>query len=159
MSFSGCCGGDSVPITDWTERRKAVAFVAIVVVAIVALFWAAAVLYEPNLSSSPGTISVGMRMEGSTWVLWYNATATANTTAFVFLLEASAARGFAVTWTSYGPPLSAVLVVSINGDANGQDGRYWQFWVDGRYSGVGADHAVLRNGAFVEWRFAPAGEG
>ena len=142
----------------WSEHRKAVAFTAVVGVSVVGLLWAGALLNRVDVSGTPSVAGIRMHIEGATRALWYNATATRNVTAFTFLLEASAVRGFEVTWSRWSPPLSAVLVTSIGGDGNGADGRYWQFWIDGRYASVGADHAVLHDGAFVEWRFVPSQE-
>ncbi len=144
---------------EWSERRKAVAFGAVLVASILGLLAAGQALNRVDVSAHPIVAGVSMRIEGAGSVLWYNATATQNVTAFAFLLEAAAARGFSVAWFSWGPPLNGVLVTSIGGDANGQGNRYWQFWVDGQYARAGADHVVLHDGAFIEWRFVPSVEG
>ena len=143
---------------EWSERRKAVAFAAILMASAAGLLWAGQSLNRVDVSGTSVVTDVHMRVEGAAWSLWYNATATRNVTAFAFLVEAAAARGFNVTSSEWAPPLSAVFVESIAGDVNGAGGRYWQFWVDGRYANVGADHAVLHDGTFVEWRFVAAQE-
>ena len=143
---------------EWSEPRKAVAFAAILMASAAGLLWAGQSLNTVDVSRTSVVTDVHMRVEGAAWSLWYNATATRNVTAFEFLVEAAGARGFNVTWSAWGPPLSAVFVESVAGDVNGAGGRYWQFWVDGRYANVGADHAVLHAGAFVEWRFVAAQE-
>ena len=134
------------------------AFVTALAVSVTGLLWAGQTLNQVEIAGIRGVTDVHMRLEGSAWVLWYNATASPNVTAFAFLREAADARGLNVTWSEWAPPLSAVFVESIAGDVNGAGGRYWQFWVDGRYANVGADHAVLHDGAFVEWRFVSAQE-
>ena len=143
---------------EWSERRKAVAFAAILAASAAGLLLAGQFLNRVDVSGTSVVTDVYMRVEGAAWSLWYNATATRNVTVFAFLVEAAAARGFNVTWSAWGPPLSAVFVESVASDVNGAGGRYWQFWVDGRYANVGADHVVLHDGAFVEWRFVSAQE-
>ena len=143
---------------EWSERRKAIAFAAVLAISVAGLLSAGQFLNRVDVSNVPSISGVRLHLEGAMWSLWYNATATQNVTAFTFLLEAAAVRGFHVTWAQWTPPLSAVFVQSIAGDVNGADGRYWQFWIDGRYAAVGADHAVLHDGAFVEWRFVPSQE-
>ena len=146
---------------EWSERRKAIAFGAVLVAAVSGLLWSGEFLNRVDVSGLSLVRDVSMRIEGSGSVLWYNATATRNVTAFAFLLEAGATKGFSVTWFSYGPPLSGVLVTSIGGDANGAGNpqRFWQFWIDDRYATAGADRVVLHDGASIEWRFVPSLEG
>jgi len=45
------------------------------------------------------------------------------------------------------------LIESIGGIKNGEKGRYWQYWVNGKYSDVAADKYILKNGDFVIWKF------
>lgn len=143
---------------DWSEARRAVAFGIAVAVAASGLLWTASNLNRAPAASSGEPIGVQMRIDGASATIWYNAT-TRNATVFAFLLEAASIRGFEVTWSTWGPPLDAVFVESIAGDVNGEGSRYWRFWIDGVYSAVGADHAGLQDGAFVEWRFQPGGGG
>jgi len=85
--------------------------------------------------------------------------ATTNNTAFAILREASVALGFSLTYVPYEIP-KGVFVTGINGSANGDGGRYWQYWVDGTYGTVAADHQALRDGAVVLWTFSiPSGGG
>lgn len=46
-----------------------------------------------------------------------------------------------------------VFIESINGIKNGDDGKYWQYYVDGVLGDVAADKKVLKKGEKVEWRF------
>lgn len=50
--------------------------------------------------------------------------------------------------SSYG-----TMVTSINGLANGTNGKYWMYYVDGKQAAVGADAYVLRGGEQVTWKF------
>lgn len=46
------------------------------------------------------------------------------------------------------------LVVSMHGEKNGTDDRYWQYTVNHVAPQIGADAYVLHDGDVVEWRFA-----
>lgn len=46
-----------------------------------------------------------------------------------------------------------VFIESIGGVANGDEGKYWQYYVNGTLGEVAADKKVLKEGDGVEWRF------
>lgn len=46
-----------------------------------------------------------------------------------------------------------IMVDKIGGRANGQNKKYWQFFVNNQYAQTGADKTFLKNGDNVEWRF------
>lgn len=48
------------------------------------------------------------------------------------------------------------MVVQIEDSKNGDKNRYWQFWVNGQYSEVGADSYVLQERDLVRWVFTDA---
>ena len=88
----------------------------------------------------------------------YRPNATSNNTVFGLLLEASRALGFSVRYAVYEIP-NGVLVTAINGSANGDGGRYWQYWVNGVYGAVSADHGALHDNDVVMWEFTLSQEG
>ena len=45
------------------------------------------------------------------------------------------------------------IIESINDFKSGTDGKYWQYWVNGKYSQVGASAYKIQPGDVVEWRF------
>ena len=47
-----------------------------------------------------------------------------------------------------------VLVSKIADKANGQEQKYWQFYVNGKQPMVSADKYLPKNGDQIEWRFA-----
>ena len=51
-----------------------------------------------------------------------------------------------------------VLVMKIGDKENGQDQRYWQYWVNNQHANVGAGDYILRSGDVVEWKFLPSQE-
>lgn len=46
-----------------------------------------------------------------------------------------------------------VFVESIAGVPNGKDGKYWQYYVNGKLGEVAADKKEVKVGDKVEWRF------
>jgi hypothetical protein len=45
------------------------------------------------------------------------------------------------------------LVTQIGDLKNGFEGKYWQFWINGAYSQVGASSYKPRAGDMIEWKF------
>lgn len=46
------------------------------------------------------------------------------------------------------------LIESIDGRKNGKGRKYWKFWVNGKFSLVGASNSLLKNKDRVMWRYA-----
>ena len=134
-----------------SERLQAVVFVVVLGLAIAGLYAYIQVSQPPPVTAS-GVVRVSLLIDGAAWTISYGPVETWNNTAYSLLLEASTTLGFPVQAVHYSIP-NGVFVTSINGTTNGQDGRYWQFWVDGTYPQVGADHVALADGDTVTWRF------
>lgn len=47
-----------------------------------------------------------------------------------------------------------VLVTKIKEQKNGQDNKYWQYYVNGQMPQVGADKYIPKSGEKIEWIFA-----
>ncbi len=50
-------------------------------------------------------------------------------------------------------PGLGVLVTRIGERKNGEQGKYWQYWVNGAYADKGPDAYVVKPGDAIEWRF------
>jgi len=140
-----------------TERAQAVLFAAVLMTAIAGLY-GAAILLQPAPVSVYAVGSVRLDVEGAGWSIRYTPSATNNNTVFGLLLEASAKFGFTVAYITYQIP-QGVFVTAINGSMNGDGGRYWQYWVNGAYGTVAADHAALHDHDVVLWNFSASLEG
>ena len=141
-----------------SERVQAVAFVAILIVAVAGLYAVVQAL-QPAAIQTLIVRHARLDVKGEAWSIRYEPAATTNNTAFAILQEASVALGFSVTYVPYEIP-KGVFVTGINGSMNGDGGRYWQYWVDGTYGTVAADHQGLRDGDVVQWTFSvPSGGG
>ena len=140
------------------ERVKAALFAAVIVVSAVGLI-AGAQAFRPQPPVLTEGIPLSMTIEGAGWTISYTTNRTTNNTVFLFLLEAARTLHFAVQWSNWSPPYSAVFIDAINGSLNNDGGRWWVFWVDGVYANTAADLAVLSGGEAIAWRFVLSGGG
>jgi hypothetical protein len=76
-----------------------------------------------------------------------------NETAFSAIQNQTTIRDIGFAYEDYGD--MGMLVTKI-GDKESGDGFYWQYWVNGQYSQVGASAYKIRNGDAIEWRFTDA---
>ncbi len=143
----------------WNPNRRSVALAALFAVVLafaVAGVWALANATLPRSVPPPSKpLHIRLMIAGNGWQTAYESNASWNNTAFSFLLEGARSLDLSVTWQNYTVPANAVFVSSVGGDVNGNGGRWWQYWIDGAYGSVGADHAALNDGDVLEWRFAP----
>jgi len=139
-----------VPGDAWS-RWRAFAFFAVLLVAIAVLFAGASALYR--VPPAAVVHDVHLRVEGPGWTIEYRADTTPNSTAYAILAEAADRLGFVLDARRYVAPLDSVLVESINGTRNGEDGLWWLYWVDGAYGDVGADRKALHDGSEALWAF------
>ncbi|MEK7104016.1 MAG: DUF4430 domain-containing protein [Patescibacteria group bacterium] len=81
---------------------------------------------------------------------------TSSSTVFSILQAVGQKENFVITYKNY--PEMGILVESIGGMVNGQDNKYWQYWVNDILGEVAADKKFLKSGDKVEWKFdiAPA---
>ncbi len=75
-----------------------------------------------------------------------------NTTVYGLLEKASKIYNFSYEATYY-PQFRSYYIESINGVRNGVDGKYWQYWINGKYGETGASLQPIKNGDVVEWKW------
>jgi len=96
--------------------------------------------------------SVKMVILGDEWIIEDNLIAFNDDTVFSLLERISYKNDFSLKYTYY-EQFDSILINSINGVVNGEDGKYWQYYVNGDIPMVGADKYTVSNGDYVEWRF------
>lgn len=47
-----------------------------------------------------------------------------------------------------------VLISQIGKKKNGEEEKYWQYWINNEHAKVGADSYLLQGGENIEWKFA-----
>ena len=140
-----------------SERQQAVVFAAILLTAIAGLY-ATTQLLQPAPVQAQVVGSATLDVRGDGWSIRYAPAVTTNNTAFGILSEASARLGFPLSYAIFQIP-QGVFVTAINGSVNGEGGRYWQYWVNGVYGDVAADHEALHDGDVVLWSFSASQDG
>lgn len=96
--------------------------------------------------------SVKMVILGDEWIIEDNLIAFNDDTVFSILERISYKNDFPLKYTYY-EQFDSILIDSINNVVNGEDGKYWQYYVNGDIPMVGADKYTVSNGDYVEWRF------
>ena len=96
--------------------------------------------------------NVRLRVIAPHWNIEYSVVMTENVTVADFLFECADHYGFTVQkkyWKGY----RSFLIEAINDIENGEDNRYWQYYVNGRFVDVGCSNYFLDDTDVVEWRF------
>ncbi len=81
-----------------------------------------------------------------------NTIATKNSTVYGFLIEAANIENYDVKTTYYGL-YGSVFIDSISTYENGQENKYWIYYVNGESGTVGADKQIIKTGDIIEWKF------
>lgn len=100
--------------------------------------------------------NVSMNIITPTWSLDYSGGRTANVTVAGFLHEAARALNVSIE-EKYYASYHSYYVSGINGSVNGDDGLYWQYYVNGSLPMVGCSQYVFHDNDTVEWRFEKPG--
>ena len=74
-------------------------------------------------------------------------------TVFALLRQTLEKNGLGFEYQDYGA--MGVLVKKIGNQENStQAGKYWQYWVNGKFSTVGSSGYKVKPGDVIEWRYA-----
>jgi hypothetical protein len=137
---------------------QAVALVVVLALAFAGLWILSEQLREKDEVKSPGSpIEVSLIIHGDGWTINYHDVPTLNNTVFKILIECSQVYNFSVDykhWEGY----DSIFVNSINGTSNGQDNKWWQYYVNGEYGEIGCDKKEIFEGDLVEWKFEEPGQ-
>jgi hypothetical protein len=96
--------------------------------------------------------SVRIVIVGDDWIIDDNLVAIKGDTVFSILERCSEKNGFSIDSTYYAQ-FDSTLINSINNDAGGTNGKYWQYYVNGMLPSIGADKYVISNGDVLTWSF------
>ena len=108
------------------------------------------VIQEFLTKSSPGpsiiTIDFG---DGSTKTLKIQPDGVK--TLFQIMKERFSEEGIELNYETYSG--LGEFITQIGSKKNGEGDRYWQFWVNGAYSQVGASSYIVKVGDIIKWKF------
>ncbi len=136
------------------RRDMIIYIIAILSLAVIILF---ASNYFSNSSKVDDSLDavvhhVSLKIIAPNWSIFYLDVTTSNNTVADLLFECADVYNFSVEksfWTGY----DSFFIEAINGTRNGEDGRYWQYYVNGEYADIGCSLYVLHDYDVVEWRF------
>ncbi|UCD93122.1 MAG: DUF4430 domain-containing protein [Methanobacteriota archaeon] len=132
------------------ERYKAILFGTVVVIGVIGLAYLGN--YITGQPVEQGQVrNLQISIVGEDWSIDCTMEETTNNTVYRLLLECSEIYGFEVEGTVW-QPYNAVFVDSVNDVENG-DGKWWQYYVNGKYGEISSDRKQLFDGDLVEWRF------
>jgi len=77
---------------------------------------------------------------------------TTNATAYGFLIEAAKIGEYDVKTTYYGI-YDSLLIESISNIENGQNNKYWIYYINSESGSIAADKQIIENNDIIEWRF------
>ena len=75
-----------------------------------------------------------------------------NPTVYSLLIKASNDYDFSVG-RKYYDQYQSHYIFSINNVAEGENNKFWQYYINGNYGAVGADLQTLKDNDFIEWKF------
>lgn len=146
-------------ISTITKRRRIIdiCIYLIIVVILLALVVVISRTEWLSLSVQQGNHSevvenVQMRIISPNWNIEYSVVITENVTVADFLIECADHNDFTIQkkyWTGY----KSFLIEAINDIENGDDDRYWQYYVNDKFADVGCSNYFLDDNDVVEWRF------
>lgn len=99
--------------------------------------------------------NVSMKISSPQWSIEYLHRNTKNVTVASFLFECGTYYNFSVQkeyWKGY----YSFFIIGIHDIENGDNGRYWQYYVDDQFADVGCSNYFLNDNDVVEWRFEPS---
>ncbi len=132
-------------------KRSVTAGIVAFILVIISLTGCISTSLEPS-ESKRIVENVDMKIIAPDWDIAYMNVTTENVTVADFLFECAEHYNFSVKadyWSGY----DSLFIKAINGMDNGEDGNYWQYYVNGKFANVGCSRYYLKNNDVVEWRF------
>ena len=96
--------------------------------------------------------NVSMTISSPEWTVVYANVTTTNVTVADLLFECAERHNFSIK-ANYWQGYTSLFVEAIHDIKNGEDGRYWQYYVNSRFADVGCSNYFLQDNDVVEWRF------
>lgn len=75
-----------------------------------------------------------------------------NKTLWQIMKDIFTKNGINVAYQDYGGDLG-IFITEIEGKKNGENGNYWQYFINGKYANIGVSNYILKQGDIIEWRF------
>ncbi len=137
---------------------KTIALAVLFSALIFGILYANGSLYKNGSTQTGNAEETARSLEEQAPVLEYVIIVEESGTVAEQLLNYAKENNIEIKYKDYGPGMG-IFVQSIAGvpeDINAKTDKWWQFWVNGKYSNKGASLLDVNKGDEIIWRFAPA---
>jgi hypothetical protein len=96
--------------------------------------------------------TITVQIKTPTWSLTYSSSNTSNITVADLLFECCTHFNITIEkeyWVGY----NSFFITSIGNYFNGDDGRYWQYYVNEQYADVGCSQYIVEDNDVICWNF------
>ena len=126
--------------------------IVVIVLIIIVFIFSKFNLFADEVSANDYVENVSMIITSPSWSLEYQNISTENVTVADLLFECASLKNFTVDkefWQGY----NSFFIEAINDIQNGEEDKYWQYYVNGEFAGIGSSSYLLEDNDVVEWRF------
>ena len=139
-----------------TIKKNFIQYIAIIVVLLSLVIIVSSTnlfsIFTPQEKSENLIYDVSIIITSPEWNIKYTNVTTSNYTVADLLFECADVYNFSVK-KSYFPGYNSYYIDEINGIVNGNDNRYWQYYVNNELADMGCSTYLLQDGDIVEWCF------
>jgi hypothetical protein len=108
---------------------------------------------KPTPENKANTVNYIINL-GEQKLVWSKDISSVKTTALELLSEMTTEKKVVLETKDYAG--LGKMIIKIGDLTNGQDNKYWQYWVNGKTASVGADSYQVEANDIIEWKFEPS---
>ncbi len=141
-----------------TRKRDVIVYLCIAVMLIMIIYYVSVsdlFQHQNNANQKPYVNNVELTISAPNWTVSYMAENTSNITVADFLFE-WANKEEIVIEKQYFSGYDSFLIEVIGNYSNGNQDRYWQYYVNEKYAGIGCSAYILDDNDTVLWSFEPS---
>jgi len=127
-------------------------YLSVVIVLVVIVILVSSTNLFENVESKEYIDNVSLKIISPSWSISYLNISTKNTTVADLLSECADKYNFTIE-KEFFQGYDSFLFIAINNLENGDDDKYWQYYVNGKFADVGCSKFVLNDNDIIEWRF------
>lgn len=144
-----------IPFTVKTGKIHKFAAISIIVI-LVALSFSGTAMEVPDkgnvwLENSDET-SVKVVLDGNGWSIKDRIVVSQKQSVFSILKKVTDKNDITLNYKYY-EKYDSYMINSINNDVNGEENKYWQYYVNGELASKGSDKIFVSNGDSVKWKY------
>ncbi len=140
-----------------TSRKKdVIVYLCIAVMLIMIIYYVSVSnLFQDDSNEKTYVHDVELTISAPNWTVSYTAENTSNITVADFLFEWATKKQIVIE-KEYFSGYNSFLIEGIGNFSNGNQDRYWQYYINGNYANMGCSAYVLDDNDTVLWSFEPS---